>query len=227
MNIKASLIKITTTISMATMTLVSTALSAMPASAAIVKNDITNYYITTNTAVYNSYKNNRRKTGQILHAGSVWRVFKTAKDSKNHKWYDLGKNQWIRARKAKSVSQAPQSLRINSTQSQQISNKEQNNVRSAYTLKAPVPSINQNNVDTTPLLSSSEANAKAWIAAHESGGSYSARNGQYIGKYQLTASYLHGDYSAANQERVADQYVKSRYGSWTAAKHYWMMHQSY
>lgn len=44
---------------------------------------------------------------------------------------------------------------------------------------------------------------------------------------QLTASYLHDDYSAANQERVADQYVKSRYGSWTAAKNYWMAHQSY
>ncbi|MCD9290857.1 LysM peptidoglycan-binding domain-containing protein, partial [Limosilactobacillus reuteri] len=45
--------------------------------------------------------------------------------------------------------------------------------------------------------------AKAWIAARESGGSYSARNGQYIGKYQLSASYLNGDYSEANQERVA------------------------
>ena len=43
--------------------------------------------------------------------------------------------------------------------------------------------------------------AKAWIAARESGGSYSARNGQYIGKYQLSASYLNGDYSEANQER--------------------------
>lgn len=48
--------------------------------------------------------------------------------------------------------------------------------------------------------------AKAWIAARESGGSYSARNGQYIGKYQLSASYLNGDYSEANQERVAFKY---------------------
>ena len=231
MNINASLIKITTTICMATMTLVSTAL---PASAAIIKNDITNYHVTTNATVYNSYKKNRKKTGQILRAGSVWRVIKTAKDYKNHKWYDLGKNQWIRARKAKPVSQAPtepvsqapHSLRINSAQSKQISNKEQNNIRSAYILKAPAPS-NQNNVVTTPSLSGSEASAKAWIAARESGGSYSARNGQYIGKYQLTASYLHDDYSAANQERIADQYVKSRYGSWTAAKNYWMAHQSY
>ena len=69
----------------------------------------------------------------------------------------------------------------------------------------------------TSSASGSEAAAKAAIAQRESGGSYSARNGQYIGKYQLTNSYLHGDYSAANQERVADQYVSSRYGSWSKA----------
>ena len=69
--------------------------------------------------------------------------------------------------------------------------------------------------------SSSEEAAKAWIANRESGGSYSARNGQYIGKYQLSASYLNGDYSAANQERVANNYVQSRYGSWSAAKSFW------
>ncbi|MCW6149496.1 LysM domain-containing protein, partial [Lactiplantibacillus plantarum] len=59
-------------------------------------------------------------------------------------------------------------------------------------------------------------------AGKESGGSYSARNGQYIGKYQLSASYLNGDYSAANQERVANRYVASRYGSWSNAKSYWL-----
>ena len=68
----------------------------------------------------------------------------------------------------------------------------------------------------TSNVSGSEASAKAWIAGRESGGSYSARNGQYIGKYQLSASYLGGDYSAANQERVADNYVKStlRFMDW-------------
>ncbi|MFR0583635.1 LysM peptidoglycan-binding domain-containing protein [Limosilactobacillus mucosae] len=68
----------------------------------------------------------------------------------------------------------------------------------------------------------SEADAKAWIAAHESGNNYGARNGQYIGKYQLSAAYLNGDYSPANQERVADNYVKNRYGSWTNAQQFWM-----
>lgn len=62
-----------------------------------------------------------------------------------------------------------------------------------------------------------EAWAKATIAKRESGGSYTARNGKYYGKYQLSISYLNGDLSAANQERVADQYVSGRYGSWTKA----------
>ena len=68
---------------------------------------------------------------------------------------------------------------------------------------------------------SSEASAKAWIIAHESGGNYNARNGQYIGAYQLSASYLHGDYSQANQDRVANQYVASRYGNWVNAQKHW------
>lgn len=70
-------------------------------------------------------------------------------------------------------------------------------------------------------LSGSEAEAKAWIAQHESGGNYNAQNGQYVGKYQLSASYLNGDYSPANQERVANQYVAQRYGSWVNAKAHW------
>ena len=71
-------------------------------------------------------------------------------------------------------------------------------------------------------VSGSEAEAKEWIAQKESGGSYTATNGHYIGRYQLTDSYLNGDYSAENQERVADAYVSGRYGSWTAAKNFWL-----
>ena len=71
-------------------------------------------------------------------------------------------------------------------------------------------------------VSGSEAEAKEWIAQKESGGSYTATNGRYIGRYQLTDSYLNGDYSAENQERVADAYVSGRYGSWTAAKNFWL-----
>lgn len=79
----------------------------------------------------------------------------------------------------------------------------------------------------TSTASGSDAAAKAWIAARESGGSYTAQNGQYYGKYQLSSTYLNGDYSAANQERVADNYVASRYGSWTAAQQFWQSHGWY
>lgn len=73
----------------------------------------------------------------------------------------------------------------------------------------------------------SSSSAKDWIANRESGGSYTASNGQYYGKYQLGAAMLHGDYSAANQERVADQYVAARYGSWDNAKSFWLQHGWY
>ena len=89
------------------------------------------------------------------------------------------------------------------------------------TTQVAQPAQTQATTSYTSNASGSEAAAKAWIAGRESGGSYSARNGQYIGKYQLSASYLGGDYSAANQERVADNYVKSRYGSWTGAQKFW------
>lgn len=76
--------------------------------------------------------------------------------------------------------------------------------------------------ETAPAAApAATSSAKEWIAQKESGGSYSATNGQYIGRYQLSASYLNGDYSEANQERVADQYVTSRYGSWEGAQAFW------
>lgn len=74
----------------------------------------------------------------------------------------------------------------------------------------------------TSNLSTDDAAAKEWIAMKESSGSYDARNGIYIGRYQLTNTYLNGDYSPENQERVADAYVVERYGSWSAAYQFWL-----
>ena len=74
---------------------------------------------------------------------------------------------------------------------------------------------------TTETTATSTNAAKEWIAQKESSGSYTATNGRYIGRYQLDSSYLNGDYSAAKQEKVAEQYVASRYGSWEAAKAFW------
>lgn len=93
--------------------------------------------------------------------------------------------------------------------------------------QATTYSANTTTTTYTSTVSGDEAAAKAWIANKESGGSYTAQNGQYYGKYQLSSSYLNGDYSAANQEQVADNYVANRYGSWTAAQQFWQSHGWY
>ena len=70
-------------------------------------------------------------------------------------------------------------------------------------------------------LSAADAAAKEIIAQRESSGSYTASNGQYYGRYQLSLSYLNGDLSPENQEKVADAYVAGRYGSWSQALAFW------
>ena len=63
--------------------------------------------------------------------------------------------------------------------------------QNTQTQQAPVQKAQpaQSQSSYTSNVSGSEAAAKAWIAGRESGGSYSARNGQYIG----TVSYTHLD----------------------------------
>lgn len=97
------------------------------------------------------------------------------------------------------------------------------------TTQAAPQTQQQNTTSYTSNVSGNEAAAKEWIAARESGGSYTAVNsssGAY-GRYQLLPGYLNGDYSPANQERVADNYVAGRYGSWTAAQAFWQAHGWY
>ncbi|MGR3742019.1 aggregation-promoting factor [Companilactobacillus sp. DQM5] len=98
-------------------------------------------------------------------------------------------------------------------------------VQAAVTTPAPVAAPAASTY--VPSVSGDENSAKEWIAQRESHGSYSARNGMFIGRYQLTDAYLHGDYSPANQERVAHNYVYSRYGSWQGAKNFWLSHGWY
>ncbi|MGX7025078.1 aggregation-promoting factor [Vagococcus hydrophili] len=76
--------------------------------------------------------------------------------------------------------------------------------------------------EATTSYSGDSSSAKEWIAQKESGGSYTASNGYHVGRYQLDPNYLNGDYSAENQERVADKYVADRYGSWENAQSFWM-----
>jgi len=99
---------------------------------------------------------------------------------------------------------------------------EETTYEETYEAPAQAPAATESYSAPAATVSGSEAEAKEWIAQKESGGSYTATNGRYIGRYQLTDSYLNGDYSAENQERVADAYVTGRYGSWTAAKNFWL-----
>ena len=99
---------------------------------------------------------------------------------------------------------------------------EETTYEETYEAPTSAPAAAESYSAPAATVSGSEAEAKEWIAQKESGGSYTATNGRYIGRYQLTDSYLNGDYSAENQERVAAAYVAGRYGSWTAAKNFWL-----
>ena len=114
-------------------------------------------------------------------------------------------------------------------QSQQAASQSAAATSTAYTTMAATSTTTSTSSTSsyTSSLSSSEEAAREWIVQKESGGSYTAQNGNYYGKYQLSSSYLNGDTSAANQEKVADQYVSSRYGSWTAAQAFWESHGWY
>ena len=114
-------------------------------------------------------------------------------------------------------------------QSQQAASQSAAATSTAYTTMAATSTTTSTSSTSsyTSSLSSSEEAAKEWIVQKESGGSYTAQNGNYYGKYQLSSSYLNGGTSAANQEKVADQYVASRYGSWTAAQSFWESHGWY
>ncbi|SFV41332.1 aggregation-promoting factor [Ligilactobacillus acidipiscis] len=78
-----------------------------------------------------------------------------------------------------------------------------------------------------PTLAGAEKSARDYIIQHESSNNYNARNGRYIGKYQLDKNYLHGDFSPANQEKIAAQYVQQRYGSWANAQKHWVKNHWY
>ena len=96
-----------------------------------------------------------------------------------------------------------------------------NTTEQATTSKANTTQVTTT-VSASDGLSAEDAAAKEWIAQKESSGSYTAQNGQYYGRYQLSLSYLNGDLSPENQEKVANQYVVNRYGSWSAAKNFWL-----
>ena len=109
------------------------------------------------------------------------------------------------------------------TQEEVVYEVEENVVAEEPTYVEPVTEEQTYEEPVQYTATGSDAEAKEWIAQHESGGDYNITNpsGRYIGKFQLDRSYLNGDHSPANQEKVAEEYVAERYGSWTQAKAHW------
>lgn len=122
-------------------------------------------------------------------------------------------------------------LPVNGQENVQTTNTNVQSANTQTTYAQPQQQVSQTSQQTvaTPATNAtgSESSAKEWIAQRESGGSYNARNHNYIGRYQLSSAYLNGDYSPANQERVAQKYVNERYGGWQQAKAFWQTHGWY
>lgn len=192
-------------------------------------------YTTTQTTYVYRNINNPVEPIQTLNANTNWKIIRTAYDKFGNKWLDLGKNQWVKV-EASRTSQAIENAapKQTSAQAAPVQNNMQNSApvqtqsapAQAYRAQRQAPSYQAQNrsVQYSSKVSASANGGLASIAQAESGNSYTARNGQYIGKYQLSASYLHGDYSPANQERVARQYAISRYGSISAAAAFHQAH---
>ena len=132
---------------------------------------------------------------------------------------------------AQTTQQASQQQTVQQASQQQTMQQasQQQTTQQASQQQTTQQASQQQTMQTTQqaVASSSEQAARDWIAARESGGSYTAQNGNYYGKYQLSSAYLGGDYSAENQERVADSYVLNRYGSWANAKSHWLQNGWY
>ena len=200
-------------------------------------------YTTTQTTYVYRNINNPGKPIQILNANTDWKIIRVAYDKFGNKWLDLGKNQWVKVEASK-TSQVVENAAPGQAQTQAAPVQTQSAPAQTYQTQRQAPSYQQNapaqtyqaqrritsyqaqnrSVQYSSKVSASANGGLASIAQAESGNSYTARNGQYIGKYQLSASYLHGDYSPANQERVARQYAVSRYGSIGAAAAFHQAH---
>lgn len=125
---------------------------------------------------------------------------------------------------SQTVQTQPQSTTTNSAQSAQNSSQTYAKAQNSQNIQS---ADQQTSTCYNSSVSESEQAAKEWIAQRESHGSYSVRNGQYVGKYQLSVDKLNGDLTPANQERTADNYVKQRYGSWAQAKQAWLQNGWY
>lgn len=161
-----------------------------------------------------------------MNANTNWKIIRTAYDKFGNKWLDLGKNQWVKVEASRTSKVVENAAPVQNNVQNSAPVQTQSAPAQTYQAQRQAPSYRAQNrsVQYGSKVSASANSGLASIAQAESGNSYTARNGQYIGKYQLSASYLHGDYSPANQERVARQYAISRYGSISAAAAFHQAH---
>ena len=76
-------------------------------------------------------------------------------------------------------------------------------------------------VSASDGLNAEDAAAKEWIAQKESSGSYTAQNGQILWSLPIDYHLFECDYHL--QPRKSSQSICChRYGSWSAAKNFWL-----
>lgn len=173
--------------------------------------------------------NNLKDNGNLIYENQELEVNKPGETSKQADASTKDTSATTDSTTSAGATQQTAQAATTGTQTQTSGYSQSNNYASSSASQGQGQSNTSSSTGYTSSVQGSEKAAKEWIAQHESGGSYTARNassGAY-GRYQLLPGYLNGDYSAANQERTADNYVKGRYGSWTQAQAFWQSHGWY
>lgn len=124
---------------------------------------------------------------------------------------DAGQESTQAAPAAVQTQVQPQAQQQQTQQTQQTQQSQQVQQQAQQTQPAQTANYGGGNGNYSSSLNA-DAAANA-IAQAESGGSYTAQNGRYYGKYQLDRAYLGGDLSPQHQDEVFQQYCNQRYGS--------------
>lgn len=148
-------------------------------------------------------------TSDVIYVGQVLQLQQTANNTQNAV---KDTQQQVTVQRQQN-NYAVSNNNNNATSTNNNSNYQKTTTTTNYVApKTTTTTTTSSNTSSSSLSGSAAAAANA-IAQAESGGSYTAQNGRYYGKYQLDISYLHGNLSPANQDRVFQQYCDQRYGS--------------
>ena len=180
----------------------------------------------TNSTVAQIAQQNNLQNPNLIFVGQQLQIGQTVQQSNAQAQAAAAQAQQEAQQKAQEEAAAQQAQQKQADEKQYAQRQNQVNYNNAnrtvqHVVRSTQAPVSNNTSSNNGVLDAANAAARAWIVARESGGNYNATNGNYYGKYQLSRSYLHGDYSPANQDRVANQYVSSRYGSWVNAENHW------